>query len=105
MFHLEQIVRDPEVTAVGEQTHGSLPLVEVDSHRRHIRMISGASPSLLSLRFSHDVQVSIRRTCPHDVRAGIAMRNRQAGRFRIEGPHDHPVRWNRDRRTRLVVRI
>ena len=42
---------------------------------------------------------------PHDVRAGIPMRNWQACGFGVEWPDDHPVRAHSNRGTRLVIRI
>jgi hypothetical protein len=42
---------------------------------------------------------------PHDVRTGSSMCRWKAGRFRIKGPHDHPVWTDCDQRRCLVVGI
>ena len=46
-----------------------------------------------------------RRAAPHDVRSGLAMGCRQSCCFRIEGPHDHPVRADGDGWARFVIGI
>src|SRR5258707_6578588 len=43
--------------------------------------------------------------CPHDVGPGIAMCCRQSCYFRIEGPHDHPVRRDGHCRAGSVIWI
>lgn len=58
-----------------------------------------------ALRPPHDVQMRVGRPRPHDIRARIAMRHRQSGGLGIEGPHDHPMRRNGDRRTCCIVRV
>src|SRR5215813_5416481 len=52
-----------------------------------------------------DVQIGVRRAVEHLPRAGISNRVRKPAAVRIERPQDHPVRTNRNRRTRSVERI
>jgi hypothetical protein len=61
--------------------------------------------NLLFLWTSHDVHMRVRRSSPHDVRAGRLVCGRQPGGLRIERPHNHPVRTYSNRRTRCVIRI
>lgn len=56
-----------------------------------------------SIRRTHHVHVRIWSSCPHDVRARNPVRGRKTSLFRIEGPHDHPVRPDGDQRACLVV--
>src|SRR5258708_12936772 len=65
----------------------------------------GQIEASILLRTSHDVHMRVRRPSPHDVRAGRLVCGRQPGSFRIERPHNHPVRTYSNRRTRGVVRI
>ena len=51
------------------------------------------------------MHMRVRRSGPHDVRAGRLVCCRQPGGLRIKRPHDHPVRTYRYRRTRGVIRI
>src|SRR5271156_212509 len=54
---------------------------------------------------SHDVQMRVRRPGPHDVGAGRPVFGREPGNLRIEWPHDHPVRADRDGSARGVLGI
>jgi len=65
----------------------------------------GQIEASILLRTSHDVHMRVRRPSPHDVRAGRLVCGRQPGSFRIERPHNHPVRTYSNRRTRGVIRI
>src|SRR5262245_56836346 len=53
----------------------------------------------------HDVHVRVGGAGPHDVGSGIAMRCRKSCCFRVKGPHDHPVRGDRNCRAGLVIWI
>src|SRR5580700_1082277 len=52
-----------------------------------------------------DMQMRIRRAGKHHQGSGVAHDCRQTSGFRVERPEDHPVRANRDSRTRPVKRI
>jgi hypothetical protein len=54
---------------------------------------------------SHDMQMRVGRSGPHDVGSGRLVRGRKSGSFRIEGPHDHPVGTNLDGHARGVMGI
>ena len=54
---------------------------------------------------SHNVNMCPGRSSPHDVGACWLMCRGQPCCFRIEGPQDHPVRPNGNRRARLVERV
>jgi hypothetical protein len=60
---------------------------------------------LIVLPTSHDGHMRVRRSGPHDVRAGRLVCGRRSGGLRIERPHSNPVRTYRYRRIRGVIRI
>ena len=47
----------------------------------------------------------VRRSGPHDLGAGRLVRGRESGSFRIEWPHDYPVRTYLDGHARGVIWI
>jgi hypothetical protein len=54
---------------------------------------------------SHDMQMRVGRSSPHDVGSGRLVRGRETGSFRIEGPHNHPMRTYLDGHARGVMGI
>jgi hypothetical protein len=54
---------------------------------------------------SPDVQMRVRRSGPHDLGAGRLVHGRESGSFRIEWPHDYPVRTYLDGHARGVIWI
>ena len=59
----------------------------------------------VSLGASHGVHVRVGRAGPHDIGSGIAMGCRHSCCFRVEGPHDHPMRGNGNCQAGLVIWI